>query len=286
MSDMPRFMLVGDPADSTDAEEVNHWDAVRKVFGKDILFHQYEGSCVWQGLAGAETDLQCIEILRGDWDELKLPSMPHGYGWVRNLSGLRSVGHGAHGAGAAKAATTKGMYPADGELLPKPTLKDEGHTVDVSWGAKLETKYSVIRDIPVEANQLAEKHLIKTAASMRSFDDVVAAIKNGYPVTIACSRGFQMQARKDGDKLWGVPSGTWNHQTRWRAVTTNPKRPGAFLQNSWGTGAHGKPVNQDPHGGFWIDADVVDWMIRDGEAFAFSGGPDFPRRKLDWTLVG
>ena len=50
---------------------------------------------------------------------------------------------------------------------------------------------------------------MKEYAQVKSFDEAVYALSQGYPVTVASSQGFRMSLDANG---FGTPSGTWNHQ--------------------------------------------------------------------------
>lgn len=77
------------------------------------------------------------------------------------------------------------------------------------------------------------------------------------------------------------------------------KRPGALIYQSWGansnSGPHysGDPANPDFPAGyflnstFWIDAEVLDRMLKGEDSFALSSYEGFPPRKLpDWGTGG
>lgn len=69
------------------------------------------------------------------------------------------------------------------------------------------------------------------------------------------------------------------------------RRPGGLIWNSWGPSSNSGPHYPDdmppPFRGstFWVDADVLERMLRQGDSFAMSAYDGFPARLLpeDWT---
>ena len=64
-------------------------------------------------------------------------------------------------------------------------------------------------------------------------------------------------------------------------------RPGAFCLNNWGDQAHTGPTfpGDAPVAGFWVDAAVVERMVKQGDSFALSDAVGFPVRKPnDWLI--
>ena len=65
-------------------------------------------------------------------------------------------------------------------------------------------------------------------------------------------------------------------------VDIEDKRPGAYLMNSWGPNAHSQPGNGEPPGGFWVDADTADSMLRQDDSFTFSQYEGYPEQKIPY----
>ena len=95
-----------------------------------------------------------------------------------------------------------------------------------------------------------------------------------------------MAGKADRGKLWGVKSGVWNHQMCFIGVDDDSARPGAYCMSSWGPWVHGKPVDDAPPGGFWVDAEVVEEMVSQQDSYAYSQFEGFPEQKLDFMLIG
>ncbi|MBX9652073.1 hypothetical protein K2Y11_00495 [bacterium] len=285
---MPRFGIKG-AKESSVGKRVVLWEAEKKVLGRFVpTLHQLQGSCVEQGKTNAIMRVQCVEIAKGDREEFKIPSLYHGYGWTRKFSGMgEGRGDGATGAGAAKAAREAGVCPIDGSSeLPAPQIKRNDGQDELIWGEYNEWKYSTVRAVPESANQVARIHVIRTTALVSTYEEVRDALVNGYPVTVASNRGFKMAGTINRGKLWGVKSGVWNHQMCFIGVDDDSARPGCYCMNSWGPWVHGKPVDDAPPGGFWVDADVVEDMVSQQDSFAYSQFDGFPEQRLDFSLIG
>lgn len=283
----PRTAVARGRGQRFEGRRVVLWDAARKVHGRHLpTLRQEEGSCVEQGKINAMMYLMCVERLRGDREKLEYPNLCHGYGWTRYYSGFSNRGHGALGSGAAKAATTAGVCPVGGYELPEPKIIERSGHREMGWGAANETKYSTYQAIPDPANQMAKKHLVRTTAPVTSYEQTRDAIVNGYPVTVASMQGFRMQTVRELGKHWGVPSGTWAHQMCFVGVDDDALRPGCYCLNSWGVDAHGAPADDAPPGGFWVDANIVDRMVRQQDSYAYSQFDGFPEQDLDFLLIG
>ena len=89
-----------------------------------------------------------------------------------------------------------------------------------------------------------------------------------------------MTRDKDG---FAKPQGRWAHCMCFIAVRGGD-RPGAFCLNSWGDLAHTGPVwpADAPVAGFWVDADVVEQMVKQQDSYALSDTTGFPAREIDW----
>lgn len=146
------------------------------------------------------------------------------------------------------------------------------------------------RGVPAEVSAVAKQHPVSGAALVKSAADVERAIGQLYPVVVCSDVGFDDASGRVGSRdAQGFikPRGTWPHAMcfiGWR----NGDRPGALCLNSWGDSAHGGPVwpEDAPRAAFWVDAAVVDRMVKQGDSFALSGVQGFPSRKVnvDWFV--
>lgn len=277
---MPKF-FVAKQTESTEGANVKLWLPLLKL-RKWITLQQQTGSCVSQGAWYVMMCLMCIEILKGDRAKSPTIFAPYHYGRGRFHGGLNGKGEGSFGWSQAKAIREDGVISVDMEGLPKPESDDPNK---FHWSAETEMQWSNGKVIKEEFISEGRLHLVKSAAPVKSYEQVRDSIANGYPVTVASMRGFKMKPVVDRGKHWGVPSGQWAHQMSFLAVDDDKARPGCYCMNSWGADAHGKPADDSPAGGFWVDAEVVDSMVKQDDSFAYSQFDDFPEQKLDWFLA-
>lgn len=261
---------------ATNGKRVCLWDFAKKALNSHIpTFTQLIGDCVSQGASNAVEYLQTVEIIRLKQPEKYRPIFqPYIYGISRVQIGKGQLGlnqDGSLGVWAARGVQQYGVLAADEQNVPKYSAQ-----VAKEWGKK---------GPPSSFIDIGKKHLLKTVSKVTNYDMVRDAIANGYPVTVASNRGFRMKGVADKGKLWGVPSGVWMHQMTFIGVDDDQKRPGCYCMNSWGENAHGAPVDDAPPGGFWTDADVVDYMVRQDDSWAFSQFDGYPEQKLDFMLI-
>lgn len=157
---------------------------------------------------------------------------------------------GAVGAWAAKAVSTLGT-------LSRKVVGPYDKQRAKQWGAK---------GLPDDLEPTAKQHLIKTVSKVTSFEEAVVAIQNGYPVAVCSNRGFTM--KRDGQGFCS-PDGTWYHAMLFMANRWD--RPGLCCSQSWGQNTPSGPVIKgQPDNTFWVDAKVVDYMLRQNDSFSGS----------------
>jgi hypothetical protein len=132
---------------------------------------------------------------------------------------------------------------------------------------------------------IAKQHPCKHVVSVRTWDELAAAIESGYPCTLASSQGFQSVRNRDGI---AEASGTWMHQMA--ALAVRHKKNGSpddcvLLLNSWSPNWISGPKwpADQPDGSFWARRSVVERMLEDAWAIGDTNG--FKYRDLnhrDW----
>lgn len=230
-------------------------------------------NCVSFGMKNAVDYVQCLPIANGTRSEYHDTFPPYYYGISRVQIGGGGgffSGDGSVGAWAAAGVVKYGVLRRDFEGVPAYS-----GSVAKSWGRS---------GPPQQFIAEGSKHLIKSAAQVKSADEAAAAIKNGYPVTIASNFGFTMSAGSDG---FYRHSTRWDHQMCLTAVDTGeggfPKWFG--LLNSWADQFgvikdFRDPSNVWPTGMLRIHWDDADQMIKQGDSFAVSTGEFFPAQPL------
>ncbi len=272
-SEFPKF-FIANQVNATDGKRVVLWDYAQKVLGSHIpTFYQEVGDCVSQGASNAVEYLQTVEIARlKDPERYRPVFQPYIYGVSRVFIGKGRIrGDGSVGVWAAQGVREYGVLASD-----EPGVPEYSGEVARSWGRS---------GPPDKFVAIGKKHLIQTIAKVTTYEQVRDAIVNGYPVTVASNRGFRMNGIADKGKLWGSPYGQWAHQMCIIGVDDDKARPGCYIINSWGPNAHGKPVDDAPPGGFWVDADVITSMVKQGDSFAYSQFDGFPEQDMDFILI-
>ncbi len=161
---------------STTGTTVRLWDFTRKVLGQDTPnYAQKTGDCVSFGMKNAIEYLSCMEIARkGQREKFKPIFPPYLYATSRvkvGKNGLKGRA-GSLGSWMAKAVEIYGTVPTDLEGLPNYSgqLADQWGNGRGSWDEWIEQ---------------GDDHLIQSTAKINNWTQLVDALANGYPVTIA-----------------------------------------------------------------------------------------------------
>lgn len=244
------------------------WEIVRQVLGKDTENYAQEiGDCVSFGAKNAIEYLMCVEILlKGDAESWRPIFPPYLYGTGRVLVGndqLRGE-DGSLGSWMAEAVIKYGVLAADEKNVP-------------GYSGSVAKKWGDSPGPPKEFVEIAKIHPIKSAAKINSWSELVEAICNGYPCTVASDQGFSMSPGSDG---YHNPEGNWGHQMSIIGVDDESSDPFAIILNSWGDVMGklkdfktGDPV---PVGCIRARKRVIESMIEQGETFAYSNFDGFP----------
>lgn len=275
MASLPKFKIdnpIGDPS----GKRLVFWDFAKKLTGAHLpTFRQLIGDCVSMGAANVVNYLQCRQIIASGLNRTYHPAyQPYIYGISRVQIGKGQLGNedGSMGIWAAEGCKRYGVLRADFSGVPPYSAQ-----VPKKWGYRPGPPSNFITE--------AKQYLVNTYASVTDYSDVIEALYNGYPVTVASMQGFKMAPKVDRGKSWGIASGSWAHQMCFIGFDDNPSRPGCYCLNSWGPDAHGNPADDAPPGGFWVDADVVTRMVRQEDSFAYSEFAGFPGQELDFLLL-
>lgn len=291
VSAMPKFAVRG--RFMLESRRYALWKFTRQLLlGKDPNWiWQQTGSCVGAGGGNMTIVSQGVEIvLKGDREEFKWPWWLFTYGKSRQRAGISGRGEGSFGSAWAEAALRDGQFeldPAGEPDLPDPTIKN-GWAVSP---ASLELEWSHGAVIKPNWSSVGAKHLFKTASPIKSADQAIDALSNGYAITQASSFGFNpMVPPIEGRGVNAVRlvrrwNAVWNHQTWVDEYWDNPDVGPVFRWgNNWGPFAHnpnGETPNGEPNNGVYITYDIMDRICKhpDSEVYAFSSFDGFPARE-------
>lgn len=249
---------------STSNDPVLLYKAYKDVLGDYPPYKAQEiGDCVSQGMGRALDNLQCVEISLGEPTEYRETHTEFIYATSREVAGILGSGDGSYGSAAVKAAQrigviTREMAGSDGAYSGARAR---------SWGRT---------GAPAQYKRAASEFRLGAIAQVRTWDDLVAAVRNGYLVTIASSQGFTLTRDAQG---FCRASGRWMHQMFIAGIRFD--RPGACVMQSWGPNNPTGPTALDqPSFSFWADRPVVEGILRQGDSWAIANAPDFVKRDL------
>lgn len=229
-------------------------------------------SCVGQAVAAAVDFLAVVEIASGE-PERRPPARASAatiYGYSRQEIGDMGVfaKGGSHNLWAVQAIQQYGVisslrYGLIGVDLRKP---DPARCIEFG-----------MEGVPDSLDSVARLHPVRDYVSIDSYEELRDALVMGCPVVIGSSQGFgDGKLKRDSDgflspprRRWFNKGSVWNHSMVVIGVC-DEGRPGALLLNSWGTdwvsGPNRFPAT--PQGCFWVDAEVIDRMVKQGDSFA------------------
>ncbi len=224
---------------------------------------QQIGDCVSFGHGHANDLLQCIEIALGEPAEFRETDTEFIYATSREVAGILGSGDGSYGAAAVKAMMTTGLVSR--EMLGDQGAYDGKRAKE--WGRS---------GAPAGVKAKAAPFKLGSAALVSTWDELVGALTNGYPVTICSDQGFTLHRDQDG---FCQARGSWGHCMFIAGVRFD--RPGACILQSWGPDVPDGPLGLDqPSFSFWAEQSVVERMLAQGDSWALSKAPDFVARPL------
>lgn len=240
------------------------------------LRFQKIGDCVSMGTALAVDTLKVTEIVNGEREQWIAETSTEDiyYGSRVIIGGNRIGGDGSVGAWAAK-YIHKDKY---GTLVRK---KYDFGDLTVYSGPKARL-WGANRDVPKGLLDEAKLHPITDYTSVQSYEDVIDSLYNGYPVIICSNQGFNSTRDSEG---FARPQGSWAHCMMLIAFDDEYKRPGCLCVNSWGPHwITGPKRHLQPDGSFWVDASIVEKIVRQGDSWAISGFEGF-KLKADARVI-
>lgn len=231
---------------------------------------QLIGDCVsWGGHKHPIEYLQVTQIAMGNPLNYKYIFSPYGYGCGRvYIGGGRLWGDGSVGAWASAANVKYGSLAIDTDNLPQ-------YSVNI---AREFGRSEQALNRWVEQGKL---HLVQASAKVTTWEQLVDAVTNLYPVSICSNIGFTMKAQSDG---FHHRSGSWAHCMCIIGVDDDYLDPYACILNSWGD-AHGtvtdfKTKKTWPKGTLRVRKRDIESILAQDDSFAYSGYNGFPSQEL------
>jgi hypothetical protein len=140
-----------------------------------------------------------------------------------------------------------------------------------------------IDGVPDALEPLAKEHPVRTISLVRTWDELIDALANGYPVPLCSNLGFGSgwsgYVRDSQGFMTRTPQYPWWHCMTIIGYDDASSRRGACVANSWGgvfTGGtqHGQP----PTCSFWIDKVHIEEALREHQdSYALSCYVGYPR---------
>ncbi|HTN03319.1 MAG TPA: hypothetical protein VL132_15630 [Planctomycetaceae bacterium] len=271
----PAFQLIhpdsGEPVWQDNANaRVCQWETQAALIGGELPPNvpQEIGDCTSQGAATAIERMQSGGGIRGPPAEFREVSTMwlYGVGRVWIAQGRFGPGDGCSGAAIAQAARDYGVLPLDTPGLPSYS----GATAR-EWGRK---------GPPEQFKAIAAQYRVKTVSRLRSAGDVRDAVCNDHGVTIASDWGTANSVMRVRDgRIVAVRHGRWMHQMCVDGYDGSvPGRRYYHITNSWGPNLHPQPIDGSPPGGFWVEEKEIEYIVAQGDTWAYSDFDGFPAR--------
>jgi hypothetical protein len=279
---------------STSGQKAMLYQICRAVLGKDTPnYPQMIGDCVSFGAKNATEIVTCTEIagkaivsespkafIASEMLKWRPVFPPYFYGTGRVYVGGGQMGtndDGSLGSWMAEAVRRFGALFAD-----EPGVPAYSGAVARAWGDPYPGP-----DLD-KWKKTASAYPVKSTAPISNWDDLVAAVVNGYPCPTASNVGYNMEASNDG---FHDQTTSWGHQMCFIGVDEtyqNGNDPYAIILNNWGD-VHGHlkdfETGEDlPIGVLRVRRADAEKHIAAGETYAYSNFVGFPEQKLDKAL--
>lgn len=254
-------------------QEVFGWRLWKEATGTawPVLDQKQVGSCCSFGASHAVMFSMAAEAVMGDPETPVIPCMEYIYGISRVQVGGGRLGRGdgSLGAWVAKAVRDYGILQQGVHGKFDCTHYDQARCRD--WGA---------HGPPRELIDIANKHKVGQITQLKTFNECVQALAQGYGVNICSGQGFSSRRDEQG---FAAPRGHWSHSMGAIGYRLGA-RPGLFICNSWGTNYFTGGVYPEdmPRQGFWADKRVIESMLADDDSWAHSNVDGFPMKVLTW----
>lgn len=233
-------------------------------------------NCVSFGARHSTMLLSLADILlRGDREKFRPVFSPYYYGTGRiYVGGWGGYQDGSVGSWMAKAVMQYGTLFSDEPGVPKYSGQ-----VAKSFGAAARNGIDKFKATGI-------KYPVKSAALIKTWEDLASSLVNGYPVTTASNLGYSMEPGRDG---FHQQITKWNHQLCIIGIDeTYGDDHYALLLNSWDD-VHGHlkdfQTREDlPISILRVRRKDVEKHLAQNECFAYSQFDGFPEQPIERSL--
>lgn len=142
--------------------------------------------------------------------------------------------------------------------------------------------------LPDSLEPHAKEHPIADMTPVRTFKEAAWHIQQGRVVAVCSDVGFENGSngytQRDAQGF-ARPRGNWNHCMCFVSGKMG-SRPGLLLTNQWPKGTVVGPMGdvEIPPCSWWVDAEVVEAMLRQNDSFTGTKFKGYPARKLTWRF--
>lgn len=139
---------------------------------------------------------------------------------------------------------------------------------------------------PQVLDDIAATQPVIETPQVTSWEQYVRCIESGYPVVICSMQGL---TKRDEDGF-ANPRGTWPHCMLGAGIKLGGREGGLIVNswgNSWGIKAPlpGVESNEIKRCSAWVDAKVIDRMLKQDDSFAVTAVEGLKRREIDWEKI-
>lgn len=232
-------------------------------------------SCTAFGIAGGVDTLKVTEIANGDRESFvaETATEPIYYG-ARVVIGKS----GNRGGGAVVAYGVKYV-----NLYGVLARKKYGSIDLTEYSADRCVRWGNNSGFPKTLETISKENVVLAYSRVKSYEEYRDSIANGNPVVVGSSYGFSSETDDEG---FCKNSTTWNHCMFGLAVDDFSKRKGGLICNSWGRKwlkIRKRKLNQID-GSFWVDAEIIDKMCRNGDAWSLSSFQGYKKAAINTSV--
>lgn len=248
--------------------------------GKHIdLIAQQTSDCVSFSATIGKVFLAAKRIVKdGQAADLKITFPPFDYYASRVLIGNNQFrgGGGSVVGWAMQAGEKYGSLPWE-----------DAETLGFGYSGRLADQWGNDRGVPKsKLLPLASQYKIRNFAPIRSYQDLVDALGNGYPCPFGAPITFKTNTRTADGKRWLIKQDSRGHAQCFVGIEDRDGRQkGAYCHGTWGPNAHDWPLNGEPPGGGWVSKEIIERDILPAwDIYAITDQDDFlADTTAEWT---